>query len=195
MKRMYIAGLSLALTLVLAGGWAWADLEGSKHDFSDAAWSGGDRCVACHSPDQAEVPTTAPLWDPNADLTRRFGTSLGANKPVPGRGTTTCLRCHDGTIASDTVGGVAKDRFVNKRSPGLFRAGHDRTDHPVGVRYPQFDRDFRPLPSVVARGVVALPAGQVECNSCHDPHNMSGEKHMLVTSNARSALCLSCHKK
>ncbi len=197
MKRMHIVGLWLVLTLIPAGGWVLADLEGSKHDFSNQDWAGGDKCTACHSPEQAEVPTDGPLWDPNADLRRRFGTTLGANKPTPGLGTTACLRCHDGTIASDAVGGMraGRDRFANKRGLGLFTAGPQRTDHPVGVAYPQFDQGFRPLTSVVAQGTVALPAGRVECNSCHDPHNASGERFMLVTSNARSALCRTCHKK
>ncbi|MBN4058944.1 cytochrome c3 family protein [bacterium AH-315-J04] len=40
-----------------------------------------------------------------------------------------------------------------------------------------------------------MPNGRVECTSCHDPHNQSGAPYMLVKSNARSALCLTCHKK
>ena len=46
-----------------------------------------------------------------------------------------------------------------------------------------------------ATGTVTLPGGRVECISCHDPHNAAGEANMLVTSNARSALCLTCHDK
>ncbi len=106
-----------------------------------------------------------------------------------------CLRCHDGTIATETITAVKGDRFTNKQNPGLFGAGHGRSDHPVGVDYPQFDKGYRPITSVLASSTVMLPDARVECISCHDPHNQSGEEHMLVTSNARSALCLTCHKK
>ena len=44
-------------------------------------------------------------------------------------------------------------------------------------------------------GKVLLPDGKIECTSCHDPHNQSGQPHMLVKSNRGSALCLTCHKK
>jgi predicted CXXCH cytochrome family protein len=196
MNRRWVFGALLATGLVCVGTWAWADLTGSKHDFSNAEWADGDRCGACHGP-ASSVPTSAPLWDPNADLSRRFGPGRGSNKPTPGAGTTVCLRCHDGTIASDAVGGVQpeRDRFANKRNPGLYSAGMERADHPVGVRYPAMDRSFRPRSFVESEGVVLLPAGRVECTSCHDPHNADDTGQMLVKSNARSALCLTCHKK
>lgn len=209
---MRVVGLSVALTLTLAGGLALADLAGSKHDFSAAEWADGDRCIACHAEDRREPPKTPPLWDPDADLSRKFGRAVGREKGSPGLGTLICLRCHDGTIARDTVGSVisakgrvatgraggttlTRKRFTNKRSGGMFRAGPQTTDHPVGVKYPQFDRSYRPLTSVVASRTVRLPNGQVECTSCHDPHNAAALPHMLVTTNTRSTLCLTCHKK
>ena len=112
-----------------------------------------------------------------------------------GRGTQMCIRCHDGTVAASTIANVKRDRFVNSHNPGRFSSAHDGTDHPVGIAYPQLDKEYRPLASVVAQGAVALPSGRVECVSCHDPHNAAGEASMLVTSNARSALCLTCHDK
>ena len=80
MNRRWVFGVSLATGLLCVGTWAWADLSGSKHDFSHAEWANGDRCGACHGP-ASSVPTTAPLWDPNADLRRRFGPGRGSNKP------------------------------------------------------------------------------------------------------------------
>lgn len=179
----------------ICAGLAWGGLEGSKHDFSGEGWTQGDSCAVCHTPHREEAPTVAPLWDPNADLNRTFGTPLVESKKA-GLGTTLCLRCHDGTIARDMIPTASsRDRFPNKRHPGLFATGHGRSDHPVGVSYPRVDRGFHSLSRVESGGVVLLPGGQVECNSCHDPHNMSGHKYMLVMSNARSALCLTCHNK
>ncbi len=182
------------LAVLLVGSLAWAGIEGSKHDFSNQAWSGGNLCAPCHTPHRAAEPKAAPLWDPNADLTRTFGSSSGG-KLTPGGGTLMCLRCHDGTIAPEAITGVKKSRFKNKQNPALFSTAVGTTDHPVGVDFPQSDKDFRPVTAVVASGTVRLPEGKVECVSCHDPHDQSGQEYMLVTSNARSALCLTCHKK
>ncbi|MGB2984623.1 MAG: cytochrome c3 family protein [Phycisphaerae bacterium] len=193
MNRNKIVAAVTAFAFTIVGAWAWGGIEGSKHDFSNKDWSGGDACSACHSA-KGEQPTAAPLWDENADLNRTFGTPLSRSKEA-GPGTTLCLRCHDGTIARDTITGEKRKRFVGKQNPGLFSAGHDTSDHPVGVEYPQFDKGYRPVTSVIAKGTVPLPDGKVECISCHDPHNMSGLDHMLVASNARSALCLTCHRK
>ena len=178
----------------LLGGWVSGGIEGSKHDFSNESWTDGDTCVACHTPESEKPPGAAPLWDRNADLNRTFGSSLTQSRGA-GAGTVMCLRCHDGTIARDTIAAATKERFVNTENPGLFGVGHGTSDHPVGVDYPAFDKGYRPAPSVIASGTVTLPAGKVECMSCHDPHNMSGERYMLVRSNARSALCLTCHRK
>ncbi len=202
--------------VVLAAGWASAGIEGSKHDFSHEKWSDGQLCSACHTPHRDEAPAAAPLWDPNADLNRRFGqeTARAANlssrgrtssegsagrrdtgrTEVRGSGTAACLRCHDGTVASAAAPKVQGRRSPNVDHAGPLTAGHETSEHPVGVRYPQGDKGFRPVTTVMAKGV-PLPDGRVECVSCHDPHNQADTEHMLVTSNARSALCLICHKK
>ena len=176
------------------GAMALGGIQGSKHDFSRKEWTGGDRCAACHATENVVPPRTIPLWNAGADITRRFGIAYD-RRPRPGNGTLICVRCHDGSIARDTIAGILRDRFVSKFNPGLFSAGHGRSDHPVGVKYPQFDRGFRTITSVLAKGTVLLPDGRVECNSCHDPHNQSGNRFMLVRDNHRSALCLTCHRK
>lgn len=186
--------VAAAAALCTVSSIATAEIEGSKHDFTRTEGSADDACGACHTPNRAEPPKAAPLWNPQADLSRRFGSAFG-DKHDPGLGTTMCMRCHDGTIAKETLTGVVGNRFANKQNPSMFSTGHGRSDHPVGVVYPSVDRGFRPPTSVVASGEVSLPGGRVECTSCHDPHNQAGVAHMLVKSNARSALCLTCHKK
>lgn len=194
MNRLILIGAISGLVVTALSGWALAGIEGSKHDLSNKAWSGGETCGACHSPHSEAPPKAAPLWNAGADLSRTFGTAIG-DRSAPGGGTRMCIRCHDGTIALDTITGMNADRFVNKQHTGLFKTGHGRTDHPVGVKYPLFDRGFRSASSVIARGEVRLPDGKVECISCHDPHNQSGNPRMLVMSNYRSSLCLTCHRK
>jgi predicted CXXCH cytochrome family protein len=223
MKTSAAVALSGIIAFAAVGGLAWGGIEGSKHDFSKKPWAAGETCGACHTPHRDQLPKAAPLWDPAADLTRTFGRMttravstnpptaderlgeqsvrtnarerLGEHSAFPGSGTLMCLRCHDGTVAKETIAGVLRARFVNKQNPGLFGAVHGGTDHPVGIEYPLFKKGYRPVTSVVAKGTVVLPQGRVECISCHDPHNTAGAAHMLVTANTRSALCLTCHKK
>lgn len=200
-RLVHLATCTFAAVTMMASvaGLAVAGIEGSKHDFSNKDWAGGDSCGACHSPHRVEAPKAAPLWEPNANLKKRFGAASGGaakeTSAAPGRGTLLCIRCHDGTVARDTISGVGTDRFVNVQNPGVFGTGHGATDHPVGVEYPKIDRGYRPTENVTAGGAVQLPAGRVECTSCHDPHNQSGFSPMLVMSNSRSALCLTCHRK
>ena len=119
MSRFGMVALLLVLTLTVVGGWAWAGLEGSKHDFSNAAWFDGDRCSACHAPEHEEPAKAPPLWDTKADPARRFGNSVGG-RVTPGPGTLICIRCHDGTIAKDTIpAGAERKRFANRQQNHL----------------------------------------------------------------------------
>jgi len=186
--------MSAAALCVTITGLASSGIEGSKHDFSSQDWSGGDKCAACHVPKNENVPHVAPLWNQRADLKRRFNHQ---DQPASrsGDGTRICLQCHDGTLAKPVVPGVKTTRFVHSRHPQAYTAGHGRSDHPVGVIYPSFSDKFHPITSVLSKGTVLLPQGRVECTSCHNPHNQTDAPFMLVQSNARSALCLTCHKK
>lgn len=93
----------------------------------------------------------------------------------------TCVSCHDGTVAS----------LARSRPPGGLKrplAG----EHPIGVeqrrRWP--DDHLRPAQSLDPR--IRLFEGRVGCGSCHSPY--ADREAMLVISNDRSRLCLSCHK-
>lgn len=194
MNRKSMVATSLLLAMSSLSFLGWAGIEGSKHDFSSEEWTGGDMCAACHVPHRSVAPTEGPLWDPEADLNETFGTAVGENAN-PQRGTMMCVRCHDGTVAGDTIGGVSGNSFANHQHDGIFALGHGTTDHPVGIAYPNVDNGYRPAGVLQSEGVIKLPAGNVECVSCHDPHNTSGAPYMLVMSNERSALCLSCHRK
>ncbi|HLP78018.1 MAG TPA: hypothetical protein VK327_14000 [Candidatus Paceibacterota bacterium] len=97
---------------------------------------------------------------------------------------TACLSCHDGMIATD----------ITPSSPA-----YDRTDslhnHPVRISYAQAcfrDPSGFILPSMLDKRV-KLVDGEVQCVSCHAVS--SNGSWTTVKSNARSALCLSCHRK
>lgn len=126
-----------------------------------------------------------------------------------------CMACHS---PGSLVGAGATDFTV-------FNLGTDlRNDHPVGIKYPTtgpgvdfnaptttvntvrfFDTNGNGRPDKnEIRLYGASGDFQVECASCHDPHGVgpgpggSGSpfnKTFLRTSNAGSAVCLTCHVK
>ena len=170
---------------------------GSKHDFSSYGWSQGKICLPCHTPHSAGSSDSGPLWNhsPSARGSYRLYDG-GAGRA--GAASLVCLSCHDGSTAVDAYDGMDGAQFIQDIGTGratIGRGGDLRTDHPIGVQYPDFDRGFRPRVRIEAEGAVLLPGGQVECLSCHDVHNQYGVEKFLVKSNDRSALCLTCHRK
>ena len=160
----------------------------SAHDFFGPSAPMERRCAPCHAP-APEIQPTA--WDPDAARRR-----IDAIPSVIAGSSLQCLTCHDGTIASEIIGGGS--------DPGLSAFAsfvNPRRDHPVGVEYPpagrrsgRLRRNYESPAKLAAQGRIKLPEGRVECISCHEPHNAFGYPDMLVMSNRQSALCLSCHR-
>jgi predicted CXXCH cytochrome family protein len=161
-----------------------------------------DACAACHIPHRYQrrlVADTASNGVAPQPARRQLALyRLTGQRPTfttdrytPGPSSLVCLGCHDGTIASSTIGSS------HALLAGV-RAGFDLTDgvglrdHPIGVPYPTDRGEYRSPGYAEARGV-ALPEGRIECVSCHNPHVAT--PGMLVMSNRRSALCLACHVK
>ncbi len=174
---------------------------GGPHDFSERTGDPGSACSACHVPHVQRVrATTQPateqgVVEPAVELYRIQGQRqvFVPGRYAPGPTSLICLGCHDGTVAKSTIGS-AHAMLAGVREGFSVPDGFVWRDHPIGVPYPRGDREYRPVSFATANGV-RLPEGRIECVSCHDPHNTSGADHMLVMSNRRSALCLSCHIK
>ena len=180
-------------------------ISGSAHDFSGAAWntSAGEICNACHTPHNAQAITDAPLWDhtlTTATFVLYSTTTLDATPGQPGGVSKLCLSCHDGTVALDAFGGAAGGTTIT--GSALF--GTDLSnDHPISFTYDDTlagtDGGLN-TPSDTSSGLGGFIAGDMlfsdnmECASCHDPHN-AGQDSLLIMSNAASALCLTCHDK
>ncbi|MFO0832618.1 MAG: cytochrome c3 family protein [Phycisphaerales bacterium] len=95
----------------------------------------------------------------------------------------TCLRCHDGAMASD-AGGHQGDPLL----------GELPSDHPIGVAMDQrlgVGGEFRMRSVQSLDRRVRLFGRTVGCGSCHSVY--SGQENLLVMSNRGSALCLTCH--
>lgn len=181
---------------------------GGPHDFSESTGGQTNACGACHIPHIQRVQALTPGADDASNrsaaqddevflrLYRVEGqrATFEPDRYTPGPSSLICLGCHDGTLASSTMGS-AHAMLAGVREGFNVPDGFVWRDHPIGVPYPRGDRDYRPFGQVVAGGAVRMPQERVECVSCHDPHNTAGVDKMLVMSNRRSALCLSCHIK
>ncbi|HNO79102.1 MAG TPA: cytochrome c3 family protein [Phycisphaerae bacterium] len=189
---------------------------GSVHDFSEETHRPGDACSACHIPHVQAVRVRKPTnntdatdenntenrdaidqdVEPAVELFRIQGQrqTFVPDRYTPGPTSLICLGCHDGTVASSTIGS-AHAMLAGVREGFSVPEGFAWRDHPIGVPYPSNNREYRPESFVTADGTVRLPEGRMECVSCHDPHNSAGIDKLLVKSNRRSALCLTCHVK
>jgi len=158
-------------------------------------------CRVCHIPHiqvvrPAAPPATQPTTQPVLELYRMPGQRrvFAPGEFTPGPTSVVCLACHDGTIGTSTISG-AHALLAGAREGFYVPGEYAWRDHPVGIPYPGHRPDYRPASFVTKDGRIKLPDGRVECISCHDPHNEAGVPGMLVMSNRRSALCLSCHVK
>lgn len=155
-------------------------------------------CIFCHTPHNAKPRT--PLW--NKDIQEGtvyvpyFSLSMGAPVSEPTGPSRLCLSCHDGTLALGNVlrpaGGIEVSGEI---TPG--RASYIGTNlanhHPVSFSY----YDSLPNPELepfLPEGLVFYGNGDMHCSTCHDPHNNTYGK-FLVMDNKYSHLCTACHRK
>ncbi len=222
MKHMkYLGwGNAIALIALLIGLLAFpqvpvqAQIAGSGHDFSGAGWSGGEICVACHTPHNADTTVAgAPLW--NHDVTGSTfalyggtGTLDATDLGQPAGVSRLCLSCHDGTVALDSFGGTTGTTTIAMVGTGSGDFGTDLSnDHPISFTYNAAlagtDGELQdPSTFTTALGgtisndlLFGGGSDQLECASCHDVHNSTGLASLLLIDNAGSALCLTCHAK
>lgn len=159
---------------------------GTKHDFTGGGQAERGLCLPCHTPHITSAE--APL------LTQRGGPV----RPFPGvdveldASSLLCLSCHDGLLAPDVFAGSHAATGLPPAEAGGPR--RSLRNHPLGVRYPDGDAKYQPRTFAEAEGGIKLPGGRVQCVSCHDPHNTARHAGMLIRSNERSRLCLSCHR-
>ncbi len=100
---------------------------------------------------------------------------------------TKCLVCHDEVNAK--MGEV-----VIKDNPGNKRIRQLASNHPIGMTYNRYASHGKGFKSTALfNNNIKLFDGKVGCLTCHNPINP--EKRHLVMSDAKSALCLTCHDK
>lgn len=163
------------------------------HDFSKLTGRDEDTCSACHVP-HVQIGDEDLSNKGAGDLFKiaRQRPALATGRYTPGPTSMICLTCHNGSVAVSTVGTA---HAMRGGSEGAWSPSFAMRDHPIGVPYPDRQKGFRLKARVEAAGKIKLPEGRVECISCHDQHQEEDWPHLLVMSNKRSALCLSCHEK
>ena len=156
-------------------------------------------CVFCHTPHNANGTTA--LWNrdlPATTYTLYASTTLQSVLNQPTGSSRLCLSCHDGTIALDSL------RVPPKGGPLMMSALKGRTvlgtdlsgSHPVSFTY---DTALAAKnlgladPGALPPSVLLDAQKQLQCTSCHDPHEDRQAK-FLRASNQGGALCTACHK-
>ncbi len=153
-------------------------------------------CVFCHTPHNA-APFT-PLWNKKIEpkaYTLYQSSTLSVTPGQPSGPSRLCLSCHDGTIAlGDVLKPASGIAMTTERLSSGMRSnlGTDiSNDHPVAFSY------YNALPNPELANTLPTTLhtygdGNVHCTTCHDPHDNSFGK-FLVMNNAYSALCITCH--
>ncbi len=181
------------------------------HDLSPGGKSpvqtpGALGCTFCHAPHSGLG--IAPLW--NQTLSQQSYTpyqsstyhQTGETKPAVSEPSTLCLSCHDGTVAIGQSGAYGKMTTVGSMYAQDVLGTNLQSSHPFSMTVPIKDSPNL-VSSLVANGTTAdltgavkLINGNVECNSCHNPHVQTIDRisqNFLVLDSQMGKLCLACH--
>jgi predicted CXXCH cytochrome family protein len=165
-------------------------------------------CLYCHAP-HSGVGGMTPLW--NQKLSTQTYTLYASSsftatgnkentRPPAGSSSSLCLSCHDGTIAPGTT--VAYGSLgVSGKMQDVF-GSNLQSSHPFSLMLPLQDAPH--LVSTLATsgqtadltGAVKLINGNIECTSCHNPHQQSRDSEVpafLVLKASAGQLCFACH--
>ncbi len=201
----------LTIFFVLGSSWnstARADIRNTPHNLSLSgpgtvqAETETRICIFCHTPHHA-AEQSGVLWN-RADSTATYipyeSATLRATVGQPTGASKLCLSCHDGTVAlGELLSEPAEIGFaggVRLMPAGTSHLGTDlRDDHPISFNYADTiaagNTDLVDPGALI--GAVRLdPFGEMQCTSCHDPHD-AGFGKFLVAAPRNSALCLACH--
>ena len=166
-------------------------------------------CQYCHAPHSgltsASLPNL-PLWSQTLSTESNYTLYTSTTEvnpeqePTLGSASNLCLSCHDGTVAPGTnVPYTGLKMSGAMASQDLF-IGTLQGIHPFNFKLPLNCSSDNLLSSLCSGSTgnpaVRLIGGNVQCNSCHNPHVQAidpVEQNFLVMNNADSAMCLACH--
>jgi len=159
----------------------------------------GELCVFCHTPHRASM--TRALWNrdlPPITYNLYASSTLEATLKQPTGASRLCLSCHDGTTALGNLrvppatGPVSLGPLTGRASLGTDLSD----DHPVSFVYdPTLALKQGQLadPSTLPKIVALDTTKQMQCTSCHDPHDNRFRKFLRLEDRG-GALCTACHR-
>jgi predicted CXXCH cytochrome family protein len=195
----------LALAIALTASSALAAVVGTPHDLTALPGNTATgSCQYCHMPHHSNPGATgAPIWAKTVSSAYTlYGTTVGGQTPTAiGPVSQACLSCHDGTANAVTTqhtgATLATNYTINGGVANGTNVGTDiSNDHPVSIPYPTAAGGQAGLVSranAVTAGFLFFGAGadQMECGTCHDPHNQPAEGFFLR--GGAGDFCAKCH--
>jgi len=202
----WLVGAALAGILAMPGlAWAQSNIAATKHNLT-ASGPGTFRtteraglCVFCHAPHNAN-PTRG-LWNrqlPGVTYQLYTSSTTKAQINQPTGSSRLCLSCHDGLLAVGQLRNPPKgSNIVIAALTGAGSVGTNLSvDHPVSFVYDSA--------LALSHGQLADPSAlppmtrlddtrQMQCTSCHDPHE-DRQPNFLRADNRAGALCTACHR-
>ena len=148
----------------IPGGWGnWMDYARNNY---------GEVCVYCHTPHGANSTINAPLWNrtnlSNTYTLYNVPLTSGQTPTQPGMNSLTCLSCHDGTVAIDSIinmpgsGGYSASQQTSQNNAFLDTwdnswtgSGVEPVDH-----------------GVIWNAASGYMTGSYNCNRCHENGNV-----------------------
>lgn len=202
MSRNPLWALVVSIAMLCASA-AHSQIAETKHNLS-ATGPGrykvsaeSEVCLPCHTPHHAT--SVRALWNRNlASVTYNLYTSstLEATLDQPTGSSRFCLSCHDGTTAlSNQRVSSASPLFVGPLTGPALQGTDLSDDHPISFVYNTTlasKRGELALPAAVTKMLPLDVTGQMQCTTCHDPHD--GRYRMFLRRDDRgAALCSTCH--
>ncbi len=205
-KSTGVMGFALLLLVYPFVAVSAQSLTGSPHDFTSNATqtvytAAAGQCIVCHVPHATN--NTAPLWGHDTSgesFTMYDSPTMDAAKPAgPGNVSLACLSCHDGLTAVDSYGGASGSATIS----GTASLGTNLTqDHPITIEYNAGSAEFNTRLTAGWAGTAtdSLPLygsgmDQVECGSCHNPHDYTGASATKFLRMSEASICTVCHSK
>ncbi|MGA7288245.1 MAG: cytochrome c3 family protein [Terriglobales bacterium] len=166
-------------------------------------------CQFCHAPHSGlnsnSLPNL-PLWSQALSTENNYilyssPTLVNQEQePILGSASNLCLSCHDGTVAPGTNVPYTNLKMTGSMNSQDLFIGTLAGIHPFNFKLPLNCTNDNLLTSLCSGSTgnpaVQLISGNVQCNSCHNPHVQGIDpiaQNFLVMNNANSALCFACH--
>lgn len=200
----WLAGLAL-LALIALPAWPQTQVARTKHNLSatgPGAVHGREPngvCVSCHTPHNAS-PSRA-LWNrTSSGVTYQLyaSSTLKAAVRQPTGSSRLCLSCHDGIMSLGSLRRPPRGApqglgpLTGRTVLGTSLAG----DHPVSFVYDSslaLTRKELANPNTLPAALPLDNAGQLQCTTCHNPHD-DRQPNFLRVDNRSGSLCLTCHR-